>query len=64
MRDDRGDVDDAGADHDHEYNSFATFVTKLERAITTAQPVLQMAANGYFDRTTNTFTANSIDVVL
>ena len=47
-----------------EYNSFATFVGKLNGTISTAQPAVQFAANGYFDRTTNTFTANSIDVVL
>jgi hypothetical protein len=47
-----------------EYNGFATFMAKLGAAITTAQPVTQLAVNGYYDRTTNTFTANNVDVVL
>ena len=47
-----------------EYNGFATFTAKLSAAITAAQPVTQLAASGYYDRTTNTFTANSVDVVL
>ena len=47
-----------------EYNSFATFMAKLSAAITTAQPMTHLAVNGYYDRTTNTFTANSVDVVL
>ncbi len=47
-----------------EYNEFPKFMNNLIAKTTTAQPALQLAANGYFDRTTNTFTANSIDVVL
>ena len=47
-----------------EFNGFATFVANLNGIMSSAQPALQLAANGYFDRTTNTFTANSIDVVL
>ncbi len=48
----------------NEYNGFAAFITALNAHLTTAAPALQMVANGYFDRTTNTFTANSIDFVL
>ena len=48
----------------YEYSSFANFVTNLSSKITTALPATQLVANGYFDRTTNTFTANNIDVVL
>jgi len=52
-----------------QYNGFADFVAGVvpqysPPAGTTAVPVLQFTANGYFNRSTNTFTANSIDVVL
>jgi hypothetical protein len=47
-----------------EYNSFATFESKLAAQISTTTPVTQFAANGYYNRATNTFTATNIDVVL
>jgi hypothetical protein len=52
-----------------QFNGFADFVAGVVPQYspptgTTALPVLQFSANGYFNRSTNTFTANSIDVVL
>ncbi len=47
-----------------ENNNFSTFVTKLTAQISATTPVTQFAANGYFNRATNTFTATNIDVVL
>jgi sulfur transfer complex TusBCD TusB component (DsrH family) len=45
------------------YNTFSTFVTQLPTAIVAASPALHFVANGTYNRTTNTFTASSIDVV-
>lgn len=54
-----------GAAHGiHVFSSFAAFVTDLGTAVTASAPVVQFDASGYYDRATNTFTANSISVVL
>jgi hypothetical protein len=45
------------------YNTFSTFVTQLPTAIVAASPALHFVANGTYNRSTNTFTASSIDVV-
>jgi hypothetical protein len=45
-------------------SSFPTFVTDLAAAITTAAPVTRLQASGFYNRTTNTFTANSVNIVL
>jgi hypothetical protein len=53
-----------------QFNGFADFVAGVRQtydptsAGATPVPVVQFSANGYFNRSTNTFTANSIDVVL
>jgi hypothetical protein len=47
-----------------ENNSFATFATNLNAQISATTPVIQFAANGYYNSSTQTFTATNIDVVL
>jgi hypothetical protein len=52
-----------------QFNGFADFVAGVMKTYapppgTTPVPVVQFSANGYFNQSTNTFTANSIDVVL
>jgi hypothetical protein len=47
-----------------EFNTFAGFNTSLKPAISSTELVKNLAATGYFNRSTNTFTANSVDVVL
>jgi hypothetical protein len=44
-------------------NTFSTFVTQLPTAIVAASPALHFVANGTYNRSSNTFTASSIDVV-
>jgi hypothetical protein len=46
------------------YSSFASFVTKLNSTFGAATPAMQLEARGLYDRTTNTFTATSVNVVL
>lgn len=46
------------------YSVFATFAGQLPTAITAASPALQLVANGTYNRSSNLFTASSIDVVL
>jgi hypothetical protein len=45
------------------FSVFATFASKLTTALATT-PALQLEARGTFNRTNNTFTANSVSVVL
>jgi hypothetical protein len=45
------------------YNSFSAFVTQLPTSIVAATPALHIVAAGTYNRSTNTFTASSIDVV-
>jgi hypothetical protein len=45
------------------YNTFATFVTQLPVAVVAATPALHFVATGLYSRSSNTFTASSIDVV-
>jgi hypothetical protein len=45
-------------------SDFSKFVEGLTGTITTSAPVMQMSATGIYNRTTNTFTATAIDVVL
>jgi hypothetical protein len=47
-----------------EFNTFAGFNTSLEPFVSATELVTQLTAAGYFNRSTNTFTANSVDVVL
>jgi hypothetical protein len=44
-------------------NTFATFVTQLPQSIVAASPALHFVAAGVYNRSSNTFTASSIDVV-
>ncbi len=46
-----------------EFVDFGAFVSNLGTSITTTAAVVKITATGYFDRSTNTFTANRIDVV-
>jgi hypothetical protein len=46
------------------YITFAAFVTQLNTTFATPTPATQFVARGMYDRTSNTFTASSIDVVL
>jgi hypothetical protein len=45
------------------YNTFATFVTQVPTSIVVATPALHFVATGVYNRSSNTFTASSIDVV-
>jgi hypothetical protein len=47
-----------------EFNTFPGFNTSLKSRISSTELVTQVTASGYFNRSTNTFTANSVDVVL
>jgi hypothetical protein len=47
----------------HVFSSFGTFATDLTAALATTA-ALQMEARGTYNRTTNTFSASSVDVVL
>jgi len=47
-----------------EFNTFAGFNTSLKPTISSTKLVTVLTATGYFNRSTNTFTANSVDVVL
>ncbi len=46
------------------FNGFASFVTQLNTTFAVPTPATQFIARGFFDRTSNTFTASIIDVVL
>lgn len=46
------------------FNGFAAFVTQLTTTFAAPTPATQFEARGFYDPTTNTFTASSIDVVL
>jgi hypothetical protein len=46
------------------FNSFASFVTALNAGITTTSAAVSLEARGLYDRTTNTFTADTVDLVL
>jgi hypothetical protein len=46
------------------FNGFAAFVTQLTTTFATPTPATQFVARGFYNRTTNIFTASSIDVVL
>ena len=46
------------------YSSFAGFVTEVNAAMNSASPAVQFQASGVYNRTANTFTATSINLVL
>ncbi len=46
------------------FNGFAAFVTRLNTTFATPTPATRFVARGFYNRTGNTFTASSIDVVL
>jgi hypothetical protein len=46
------------------FNGFAAFVTQLTTTFATPTPATQLVARGFYTRSSNTFTASSIDVVL
>jgi hypothetical protein len=46
------------------FNGFAAYVTQLNTTFATPTPATQFVARGFYNRSSNTFTASSIDVVL
>lgn len=46
------------------FSSFASFVAALNSTLSTSDTVLQIEARGLYDRTTNVFTATTVNVVL
>jgi len=46
------------------FNSFPSFVAQVNSMLSSANPALQFEAHGVYDRSTNTFTATSINLVL
>ena len=46
------------------FNSFASFVTALSSGLTSSAPAISLQARGVYDRSTNTFTADTVDLVL
>jgi hypothetical protein len=46
------------------FNGFAAFVTQLTTTFATPTPATQLVARGFYNRSSNTFTASRIDVVL
>jgi hypothetical protein len=46
------------------FNGFAAYVTQLTTTFATPTPATQLVARGFYNRSSNTFTASSIDVVL
>jgi hypothetical protein len=48
----------------HVYNTFADFVTEVNGTLNTASPAAQLEAHGVYNRTTNIFTATSVNLVL
>ncbi len=46
------------------FSSFPSFVTDLNTAVTGSAPVIDLQARGLYDRSTNTFIADTVDVVL
>jgi hypothetical protein len=48
----------------HTYSDFSSFVTGYSSLVSSTNTVLQLAARGVYDGTTNTFTATELDVVL
>ncbi len=46
------------------FNSFASFVTALGSGVTATTPAIALQARGVYDRSTNTFTADTVDLVL
>ncbi len=46
------------------YTNFADFVTQYNASVTAGNPVLQFTVRGFYNPTTNIFTASSMNVVL
>lgn len=46
------------------FSSFASFVTQMNTTLAVPTPVMQLEVGGLYNRATNTFTANSVNVVL
>ena len=46
------------------FNSFASFVTALNSGVSATTPAISLQARGVYDRSTNTFTADTVDLVL
>jgi hypothetical protein len=50
--------------HINVFNTFTAFIENFGSAISKSSPALELTANGYYNATTNTFTANTVSVVL
>jgi len=48
----------------HTFSAFSGFATEYNSLVSSTNTVLQLAARGVYDSTTNTFTATDLDVVL
>jgi hypothetical protein len=48
----------------HVYNIFADFVAEVNSTLTKSSPAVQLEAHGVYNRTTNIFTATSVNLVL
>jgi hypothetical protein len=46
------------------YSSFASFVAEVNSTMTAASPAVQFEARGVYDRSSNTFTATTVNLVL
>jgi hypothetical protein len=46
------------------YSNFGSFVTEVNSAMTAASPAVQFEARGVYDRSKNTFTATTVNLVL
>jgi len=46
------------------YNYFSAFVTRVNQVMDKASPAVQLEAHGIYNRTTNVFTATSVNLVL
>jgi hypothetical protein len=59
-----GAISEAATAGIESFNGFAAFVTQLNTTFATPTPATQFVARGFYNRSSNTFTASSIDVVL
>jgi hypothetical protein len=59
-----GAITETVVPHILSFNGFAAYVTQLTTSFAVPTPTTRFVAKGFYDRSSNTFTASSIDVVL
>jgi hypothetical protein len=59
-----GAITEAVIPHILSFNGFAAYVTQLTTSFAVPTPTTRFVARGFYNRSSNTFTASSIDVVL